>query len=175
MDHHHKPVQGHPGKLLNMIEFILEFDFSTDLYLQNRFLLKFKQNLSRFNVQFTSATALLTFRMQSWNHFTNFGMDSIAYLANPEDSIAMTSITKSHSARYTIQSDYKKPQQCCLYRCSATISKTRTTRIVQQLSIYSLLPCSNEYHQRKDQRHWFISYHLATVDQDYSLIKCLKV
>jgi len=52
--------------------------------------------------QFTPASSLVDFQNAIWDHFTDCGMDSIAYLTDPEDSIAMTNIIKSHS-RYTIQ------------------------------------------------------------------------
>jgi hypothetical protein len=52
--------------------------------------------------QFTPASSLVDFQNAIWDHFTDCGMDTIAYLTDPEDSIAMTNIIKSHS-RYTIQ------------------------------------------------------------------------
>ena len=52
--------------------------------------------------QFTPASSLIDFQNAIWDHFTDCGMDTIAYLTDPEDSIAMTNIIKCHS-RYTIQ------------------------------------------------------------------------
>jgi hypothetical protein len=52
--------------------------------------------------QFTPASSLVDFQNAIWDHFTDCGMDTIAYLTDPEDAIAMTNIIKSHS-RYTIQ------------------------------------------------------------------------
>jgi hypothetical protein len=37
-----------------------------------------------------------------WDHLTDCGMDSIAYLPDPENELLMTNVVKSHS-RYTIQ------------------------------------------------------------------------
>jgi hypothetical protein len=51
---------------------------------------------------FSQTSNLVDFQNEVWDHLTDCGMDSIAYLPDPEDSLMMTNVVKSHS-RYTIQ------------------------------------------------------------------------
>ena len=52
--------------------------------------------------QFTPTSSLVDFQNAVWEHLTDCGMDTIAYLPDPEDSLLMTNVIKSHS-RYTVQ------------------------------------------------------------------------
>jgi hypothetical protein len=52
--------------------------------------------------QFTPTSSLVDFQNAVWEHLTDCGMDTIAYLPDPEDSLMMTNVVKSHS-RYTVQ------------------------------------------------------------------------
>ena len=52
--------------------------------------------------QFTPTSSLADFQNAVWEHLTDCGMDTIAYLPDPEDSLMMTNIVKIHS-RYTVQ------------------------------------------------------------------------
>ena len=52
---------------------------------------------------FNSADDFISFQNSVWNHLTNTGMDSIAYLPDPTDETKMSNVVKSH-ARYTVQS-----------------------------------------------------------------------
>ncbi|KAI2494289.1 hypothetical protein MHU86_20266 [Fragilaria crotonensis] len=47
-------------------------------------------------------SSLIDFQNAVWDHLTDCGMDSIAYLPDPENELLMTNVVKSHS-RYTIQ------------------------------------------------------------------------
>ena len=51
---------------------------------------------------FTPASSLVDFQNAVWEHLTDCGMDTIAYLPDPENENLMTNVVKSHS-RYTIQ------------------------------------------------------------------------
>lgn len=51
---------------------------------------------------FSPTSSLVDFQNAVWDHFTDCGMDSIAYLPEPENELLMTNVVKSHS-RYTIQ------------------------------------------------------------------------
>jgi hypothetical protein len=52
---------------------------------------------------FSQTSDLVDFQKKVWDHLTDCGMDSIAYLPDPEDSLMMTkNVVKSHT-RYTIQ------------------------------------------------------------------------
>ena len=51
---------------------------------------------------FSMKSSLVDFQNAIWDHLTDCGMDTIAYLPDPEDPLLMTNIVKSHS-RYTIQ------------------------------------------------------------------------
>jgi hypothetical protein len=46
---------------------------------------------------------LIAFQNSVWNHLTDTGMDSIAYLKDPLDATKMTNVVKAH-ARFTVQS-----------------------------------------------------------------------
>ena len=58
--------------------------------------------------QFTPTRSSLVdfFQNAVWEHLTDCGMDTIAYLPDPEDSLMMTNVVKSHS-RYTVQTANK--------------------------------------------------------------------
>jgi hypothetical protein len=47
-------------------------------------------------------SSLINFQNAVWDHLTDCGMDSIAYLPGPKNELLMTNVVKSHS-RYTIQ------------------------------------------------------------------------
>jgi hypothetical protein len=49
----------------------------------------------------TPSSDLAVFQTAVWNHLVDTGMDTIAYLQDPEDSTKMTDVVKSH-ARYTV-------------------------------------------------------------------------
>eukprot|EP00550_Attheya_septentrionalis_P010110 CAMPEP_0198300780 /NCGR_PEP_ID=MMETSP1449-20131203/49466_1 /TAXON_ID=420275 /ORGANISM="Attheya septentrionalis, Strain CCMP2084" /LENGTH=427 /DNA_ID=CAMNT_0044002693 /DNA_START=230 /DNA_END=1510 /DNA_ORIENTATION=+ len=51
--------------------------------------------------KFKKGDSLSDFQTKVWNHLEDSGMDSIAYLQDPEDSTVMTDVVKSFS-RYTI-------------------------------------------------------------------------
>ncbi|KAI2506682.1 hypothetical protein MHU86_7783 [Fragilaria crotonensis] len=51
---------------------------------------------------FSPTSSLIDFQNAVWDHLTDCGMDSIAYLPDPENELLMTNVVKSHS-RYTIQ------------------------------------------------------------------------
>ncbi|KAI2488972.1 hypothetical protein MHU86_25624 [Fragilaria crotonensis] len=51
---------------------------------------------------FSPTCSLVDFQNAVWDHLTDCGMDSIAYLPDPENKLLMTNVVKSHS-RYTIQ------------------------------------------------------------------------
>ena len=53
------------------------------------------------STQFTPSSDLAVFQTAIWNHLVDTGMDTIAYLQDPEDSTKMTNVVKSH-ARYTV-------------------------------------------------------------------------
>ena len=53
-------------------------------------------------VSFTPTSSLVDFQNAIWEHLTDCGMDTIAYLPDPENDTLMTNVVKSHS-RYTIQ------------------------------------------------------------------------
>ena len=52
-------------------------------------------------IPFTPTSSLVDFQNAVWDHLTDCGMDTIAYLPDPEDPKLMTNVVKSHS-RYTI-------------------------------------------------------------------------
>ena len=52
---------------------------------------------------FKPTNDLIAFQNSVWNHLTDTGMDSIAYLKDPLDATKMTNVVKAH-ARYTVQS-----------------------------------------------------------------------
>ena len=54
-------------------------------------------------VQFKPTDDLTDFQNAVWEHLTDTGMDSIAYLPDPTDGTKMTDVVNSHS-RYTVQS-----------------------------------------------------------------------
>ena len=51
---------------------------------------------------FSQTSSLIDFQNAFWDHLTDCGMDSIAYLPDPENDLLMTNVIKSHS-RYMIQ------------------------------------------------------------------------
>jgi Zinc knuckle len=51
---------------------------------------------------FSPTSSLVDFQNAVWDHLTDCGMDTIAYLPDPENELLMTNVVKSHS-RYTIQ------------------------------------------------------------------------
>ena len=51
---------------------------------------------------FTPSSSLVDFQNAVCDHFTDCGMDSIAFLPDPENHALMPNIVQSHS-RYTIQ------------------------------------------------------------------------
>ena len=53
--------------------------------------------------KFTPASDLSVFQTAVWNHLVDTGMDTIAYLQDPEDSDKMSNVVKSH-ARFTMDS-----------------------------------------------------------------------
>ena len=55
------------------------------------------------NTPFNSTDDLISFQNAVWDHLTDTGMDSIAYLPDPTDGTKMTNVVKAH-ARYTVQS-----------------------------------------------------------------------
>ncbi|KAI2493992.1 hypothetical protein MHU86_20523 [Fragilaria crotonensis] len=50
---------------------------------------------------FTQASSLVDFQNAVWDHLVDCGMDTIAYLPDPESSSMMTNVVRSHS-RYTV-------------------------------------------------------------------------
>ncbi|KAI2510655.1 hypothetical protein MHU86_3766 [Fragilaria crotonensis] len=50
---------------------------------------------------FTQASSLVDFQNAVWDHLVDCGMDTIAYLPDPESSSVMTNVVRSHS-RYTV-------------------------------------------------------------------------
>ena len=52
---------------------------------------------------FEPANDLTSFQNAVWDHLTDTGMDTIAYLPDPTDETKMSNVVKSH-ARYTVQS-----------------------------------------------------------------------
>ena len=50
---------------------------------------------------FTQASSLIDFQNAVWDHLTDCGMDTIAYLPDPENAMTMSNVVKSHS-RYTV-------------------------------------------------------------------------
>ena len=52
---------------------------------------------------FSATSDLSVFQNAVWNHLLDTGMDTIAYLQDPEDQTKMTNVVKSH-ARYTVES-----------------------------------------------------------------------
>ena len=50
----------------------------------------------------TPTSSRVDFQNAVWGHLTDCGMDTIAYLPDPEDSLMMTNVAKRHS-RYTVQ------------------------------------------------------------------------
>ena len=52
---------------------------------------------------FNPADDLISFQNAVWDHLTDTGMDTIAYLPDPTDETMMSNVVKSH-ARYTVQS-----------------------------------------------------------------------
>jgi hypothetical protein len=50
---------------------------------------------------FMQASSLVNFQNAVWDHLTDCGMDTIAYLPDPENSSTMSNVVKSHS-RYTV-------------------------------------------------------------------------
>ena len=53
--------------------------------------------------QFKPSDDLVSFQNSVWDHLTDTGMDTIAYLPDPTDDSKMSNVVKSHS-RYTVQS-----------------------------------------------------------------------
>ena len=54
---------------------------------------------------FNLSDDLILFQNSVWDHLTDTGMDSIAYLPDPTDEGKMTNVVnKSHAPRYTVQS-----------------------------------------------------------------------
>ena len=51
--------------------------------------------------KFTPSSDLAVFQTAIWNHLVDTGMDSIAYLQDPEDDKKMSNVVKAH-ARYTV-------------------------------------------------------------------------
>lgn len=50
---------------------------------------------------FTQSSSLVDFQNAVWDHLTDCGMDTIAYLPDPENASTMSNVVKSHS-RYTV-------------------------------------------------------------------------
>ena len=50
---------------------------------------------------FTQASSLVDFQNAEWDHLVDCGMDTIAYLPDPESPAVMTNVVSSHS-RYTV-------------------------------------------------------------------------
>ncbi len=64
---------------------------------------------------FTQASSLIDFQNAVWDHRTGCGMDTNAYLPDPENSSMMTNVVKSHS-RYTVATGKTlSSQQLVLY------------------------------------------------------------
>ena len=73
--------------------------------------------------KFTPASDLSVFQTAVWNHLVDTGMDTIAYLQDPEDSDKMSNVVKSH-ARFTMDlARFKSP------------SMTNTTRQTMLLHV----------------------------------------
>ena len=53
--------------------------------------------------QFKPGSDLVAFQLSVWAHLKSTGMDSIAYLPDPEDNSKMSNVVQAHS-RYTVQS-----------------------------------------------------------------------
>ncbi|KAI2510827.1 hypothetical protein MHU86_3613 [Fragilaria crotonensis] len=63
---------------------------------------------------FTQASSLIDFQNAVWDLLTNCGMDTIAYLPDPESSSMVTNVVKSHS-HYTVATAKTPSSQLLLH------------------------------------------------------------
>jgi hypothetical protein len=64
---------------------------------------------------FTQASSLIDFQNAVWDHLTKCGMDTIAYLPNPENTSTMSNVVKSHSCYTVATAKTLSSQQVLLY------------------------------------------------------------
>ena len=82
---------------------------------------------------FKPADNLTSFQNSVWEHLTDTGMDSIAYLPDPTDESKMSNVVKSH-ARYTVQSAQTLIERQ-LVRYDKTNDKAARTYLLASLAI----------------------------------------
>lgn len=87
-------------------------------------------------VQFKPTDDLVSFQNAVWDHLTDTGMDSIAYLPDPTDHTKMTNVVKSHS-RYTVQSaqNLVKPQLVKYDKYDKTNDRAARTYLLASLTV----------------------------------------
>ena len=87
---------------------------------------------------FTQASSLVDFQNAVLDHLTVCGMDTIAYLPDPENSSTMSNVVKSHS-RYTVATAKTlSSQQVLLYnKCNKTNNLVATKFISSLLILFS--------------------------------------
>jgi hypothetical protein len=64
---------------------------------------------------FSPTSSLVDFQNAVWDHLTDCGMDSIAYLPDPENKLLMTNVVKSHSRHTNQTAKTLSAEQLMLY------------------------------------------------------------
>ncbi|KAI2494035.1 hypothetical protein MHU86_20521 [Fragilaria crotonensis] len=109
---------------------------------------------------FTQASSLVDFQNAVWDHLVDCGMDTIAYLPDPESSSVMTNVVRSHS--HTVATAKTLSSQQLLrydkYDKSNDLAATKFSS--------SSRSRSHEQDQREDGRRRLVSRRLAPAHQD---------
>ncbi|KAI2509046.1 hypothetical protein MHU86_5422 [Fragilaria crotonensis] len=109
---------------------------------------------------FTQASSLVDFQNAVWDHLVDCGMDTIAYLPDPESSSVMTNVVRSHS-RYTVATAKTlSSQQILRYDKYDKSNDLAATKFL----LSSLDPAHSKI--KEDGRRRLVSRRLAPAHQD---------